>query len=126
MLKSKIFLLGGLLIFAGCAKLAHIDELLTLQDLSIEQDRQVKFVEDQDKSFELLLKAAENNSFEQYSNQNDFLGNFGPPVYTVDVNENGQQLKKWVYRYSTKAFDSQKIYLYFDDTGRLAKWNHIK
>ena len=125
-MSKRIFLLLGALFLTSCAKLAHIDELLTLQDLSIEQDKQIKFVEAQDKKFGLLLSAIENNALDRYPDQKSFLKDFGPPVYVKKITRGNQQLEKWVYRYSTKAFGSEKVYAYFDQSGKLVEWDHIK
>ena len=126
MLKRKIFLWGGLLLLMGCAKLAHIDELLTLQELSIDQDKQAKFVQEQDKKFESLLAAIQSDSFRRYTDQKSFLKDFGPPVTKQTITKENQLLEKWVYRYATKAFNSEKVYVYFDQSGKLMEWEHIK
>ncbi len=114
------------LFLTGCAKLNHLEELLTLQELSIEQDRQIKFVEGQNGNFDRLLKAMEDGSFSQYTEQRDFLNKFGPPVYSREVSKDSQVLVKWVYRYSNQSFDSEKVYLYFDREGKLVDWKHVK
>ncbi len=99
---------------AGCAKLAHLDELLTLKDLSENRDAQDVFVEKQNNNFKKLLAAVNDRSVSSYQNKKDFLKAFGKPILVKQGSQNDQVIEKWLYRYMDKPFGSPKVYAYFD------------
>lgn len=110
---------------AGCVKLEYLDQLLTLKDLSDEQARLGRYVAAQDAGFEALVKAVQDKTLKEGVGQGWVRRKFGDPVYTEGVTEDGQTLQKWVYRYATQAFDSPKVYLYFNQAGALLRWESI-
>ena len=114
-----------LFFFTGCAKLEHLQELLTLKDLSDDRDQQDIYVRNHDESFERLLKAVNNNSLDQFPDKKSFLKTFGKPLLTEQAVLNGQSLEKWLYRYATRSFGSPKVYLYFDQSGKLKHWQYF-
>lgn len=123
-MKRGIFLFVGLIYLTGCAKLQHLDQLLTLKDLSEEQDKLGRHIEQQDQKFELLVQAVKANQLERYPGKRHILKRFGEPVYSRPIERNGQALELWLYRYSTQFFDSEKVYLYFDSSDRLVDWEY--
>jgi len=127
MRKQRVFLFLFYSAFClGCAKLAHLQELLTLKALSLERDQQELDMEKQDKNFDNLLAAVENNSLEQGTHQRKFLGAFGEPILVSQVTGDDQQtLEKWLYRYATRPFGSPKVYVYFDRKEKLVEWEYL-
>ena len=125
---KKIILTGlGLMVLTGCGVLTHMDQLLTLQSMSENQTEQQKFVEAQDKNFEKLLSAIKSESFKSdFPDQKSFEKAFGEPVFAKSTTKNGQNLEEWFYRYAVKFKDSEKVYLYFDASGNLTDFVHIK
>ncbi len=109
----------------GCAKLRHLDQLLTLKDLSDEQDRLERHIQTQDEKFELLVKAVQDGTIVRYKNQKSLRRHFGEPVYTQKITQDGRLLDLWVYRYTTKFFDSPKVQLYLDSSGQLIRWDYL-
>ena len=64
----RLIILFMVIIFSGgCAKLAHLDQLLTLKAVSEEQGSMDAYVEKQDKKFRALLQAVQDKSIEHYS-----------------------------------------------------------
>lgn len=110
---------------SGCAKLAHMQELLTLKAYSEEKDQQVELVRGQDERFQKLIQLAESKGLGPYTTQESFLKEFGAPVLKKSVVKEEQPLEEWLYRYSTEYFDSPKVYLYFDETGALQRWDYL-
>ena len=118
---NKKFLLILVVLFftAGCAKLAHLDQLLILKGMDDEQKQQRRYVEAQDKRFEKIRDAVQNGQIQKFSNQKQIAAKFGQPVYRETTQKDNQDLDLWVYRYTVKYFDSDKVYLYFDKEGKL-------
>ena len=112
--------LGILFLFPmGCAKLQHMDELLTLKGIADEQKRQARYVQEQDQRFEKLRAVVQSGQIKKFSNQKQIASKFGQPIYTKTIEKDSQTLELWIYRYSVKYFDSDKVYLYFDQEGKL-------
>ncbi|HCI44939.1 MAG TPA: hypothetical protein DE315_05355 [Candidatus Omnitrophica bacterium] len=119
-----IVLAMSFLVLAGCAKLQHLDQLLTLKAVSDEQTQMGKEIERQDARFERLVAAVEEGSIGGYKDQKSVTGQFGPPIFTETVQEDGRPLEVWVYRYAARFFDSPKVYLYWDQAGQLVRWEY--
>ena len=121
----RIALLVFLFLSTGCAKLEHLQELLTLKDLSDDRDQQEIYMKNREKSFKILAAALKDNSIERFQNKKAFLTNFGKPLVIRSVVLNQQSLERWLYRYPTRAFGSPKVYLYFDKSGKLQFWQYF-
>ncbi len=124
MRKTNILFLA-LIVLSGCAKVQHLDQLLTLKGLADEQVLMGKYIEEQDQKFELMIGEVEAGTLDQYLNKKKILKTFGDPIHVKHVNKNDQELESWLYRYSTQFFDSEKIYLYFDPDDNLVESEYI-
>ncbi|HLD69506.1 MAG TPA: hypothetical protein VJA17_01965, partial [Candidatus Omnitrophota bacterium] len=83
------------------------------------------YVRNHDESFERLLAAVKNNSLDQFPDKKSFLKAFGKPLLSKQVAWKGWTLQRWLYRYATKSFCSPKVYLYFDQSGKLKDWQYF-
>lgn len=117
-------LLFVVVLLTGCAKLQHLDQLLTLKAVSDEQAQMGKEIERQDARFERLVAAVAEGSIAKYKSQKSVTGQFGSPIFTEKVEEDSQPLEVWVYRYAAKFFDSPKVYLYWNQSGELVRWEY--
>ena len=121
-----IFFCSFAVFLAGCAKLAHLEELLRLKELSDDRDRQDQYREKQDQYFERLLTALKNDSLNRFTDRRSFLQAFGPPIFARSVRHpDGQTTEQWLYRYTTRPFDSPKVYCYFSPDGKLADYRYF-
>ncbi len=105
---------------SGCAKMQHLDQLLTLKGLSDEQAQMGKEIERQDARFERLVAAVEEGSIGKYKDQKNVQDSFGDPIYVTQTDG----LDVWVYRYAVRFFDSPKVYLYWDRSGQMVQWKY--
>ncbi len=111
---------------SGCAKLSNLQELLTLKDLSEDQDRQVKVIERQEGNFQKILKAVEKNDLAQYPGVEEFRNAFGEPVLMQEVRRNGVPLQQWMYCHPTDVLKSSRVYVYFDEDGKRLDWKFVE
>ncbi len=114
-----------LFLLTSCAKLEHLQELLTLKDLSDDRDQQDIYVKNHNESFERLLAAVKSNFLNQFPDKKSFLKKIGKPILIKQVVWNGESLQRWLYRYSNKSLGSAKVYLYFDQAGKLKYWQYF-
>ena len=117
--------LTAVVLLSGCAKLAHMNELLTLKAVSDQQAALDSYVEKQDGKFKLLLAAVEDRSIEKYKRKDAIVRKFGEPVFCENVEHKGEKAEFCLYRYTKKYFNSDKVYFYFDASGKLVDWEHI-
>ena len=126
-MKKIILTVFGAVWFSGCGVLTHWDQLMTLQAMSENQTQQQKYVEAQDKNFKKLLEAIVSENFKaDFPDQESFKKAFGDPVFTEKITKSGQTLEEWLYRFAVKFKDSEKVYLYFDASGNLTDFIHVK
>jgi len=122
----KILVLCLIVMFsAGCAKLANMQELLTLKAYSDEQEGQEEYVKEQDVKFEKLLAVVKSGDIENYFTQTQITKAFGEPVFRREAERDGVAAEVWLYRYAIRFFDSDKVYLYFNEEKKLKDWEHI-
>ena len=121
-MKKIITLIPAFFILTGCAKIAHMQELLTLKRYSQNKDIQAEYVKQQDEKFEKLLAEVDNGRIENYGNQKAIKRSFGDPVFIKDTVKDDQDMEMWLYRYAVRYFDSPKVYLYFNEQGELQDW----
>ncbi len=124
-MKGIFFICLGLTVFMGCAKLEHLDQLLTLKDLSEEGDRLDKYVEAQNRKFDLLVEAIKSEKLRHYSHKNKILKAFGDPVYVEEITKDGQPVERWLYRYAKDFFNGEKVTIYIDENNKLMDWEYI-
>ena len=122
---KKIVIISGCLLLIGCAKVSHLDQLLTLKDLADEQVQLGQYVQEQDQNFELMLEEVKAGTLSRHSNKRNIQRAFGDPVYARNVTEDDQELESWLYRYATQYFGVEKVYLYFDLDGNLVKSEYV-
>ena len=119
---KTILLFSAIIIFSGCAKLAHLQELLTLKAMSDEADKTDKYVKEQDRKFGLLLEAKKDGTIESYKDKKTIVKKFGDPVFCRNETKLNREVEECLYRYAKKFFDSEKIYFYFDSSGQVVTW----
>lgn len=110
-------------LFSSCAKLKHLDQLLTLNDMAKEAERMDQYVEKRDQQFRELLEVVKSGDIKDYSTQKSILRKFGEPILDRNVEHNGKTVQMYMYRYQMEKFGAEKIYLYFDDK-KLIEWEH--
>jgi len=124
--KFNAFVLAPLVIvlcFSGCAKIAHLDELLRLKNYSEEKERQAAYVAERDKQFDVLCQVVQDGTVTRYGNKNAIVKEFGDPIMITPATAD-DPLEIWLYRYQAKFTGSPKVYLFFDGTGQLMSWRY--
>lgn len=101
-----------------------MDQLLTLKALSGEQERMGQEINRRDAQFERLAAQVKAGAIGTYKSRKSVSGEFGPPVYVEKIEKDGRPLEVWVYRYAAQFFDSPKVYLYWDQSGQLVRWEY--
>lgn len=125
-MKKLMITFVSLFLLSGCAKIKHLGPLLVLKDLSEEQEQLNEYVDAQDKKFELLIEEAKSGTLGQYLDKKRILEIFGEPILKKEAGANNPETECWLYRYATRYFGSEKVYLYFNKEEKLVLWKYIE
>jgi hypothetical protein len=106
----------------GCAKLAHLDQLLALKAVSEEQQGIAEYARAKDERFEMMRAMVHSGDIRHYRGREEVLARFGEPVRRIRRDGPDGTAERWIYRRQTGYFSTPKIYLYFDRDGRLRRW----
>ncbi len=109
---------------SGCAKVAHLQELLRIKGYADEKDAQAVVVQRQDERFAKFLQVVKRGETASFADQKSVWLNFGPPIYETQTSVEAVAYQVWMYRYSTQRTGSDKVYLYFDQQGYLKIYDY--
>lgn len=118
------FLIIQLVASAGCSK--KVGGLLMLKDLSNSQEQMAAQISAADERFEKLVFAIHEGRLSTENSKRSIRKAFGEPILREAQTINGSEFEVWLYRYAKQFFGSDKVYLYFDDAGRLDRWQYVK
>lgn len=110
---------GVLMIFGGCAKLSHLDQLLTLKAVSEEQQSLGTYVRLKDERFERLLTKVCSGDFPINRTKAEIAAEFGAPIYVEAREDSSETAERWIYRRQTRYFETPRVSLDFNREGHL-------
>lgn len=121
-----VIVFGVAVCLSGCAKIQHLDQLLTLKAMGEEGERLDKYVKVQDEKFKILVSDFENNRLAKGLPKKSVIKKYGDPIYEKPEVYQGREGNALLYRNAiNKHFDSAKMYLYFDTDGKLWDWQYF-
>ena len=120
--QNNFSLLFVIFFLTGCAKLAHLQELLTLKNYSEEKDRQNKYIEKREQQFDALCRSVKDGTITQRRDRQGVRREFGDPIYIKKTVPREGEV--WLYRYPAQWLGSAKVYLNFAETGVLESWRY--
>ncbi len=115
-----------ILLFSSCSVVKYSQEINTLRSLAASDKKITKYLSSQEDNFKKLLKDYESKDLKEGLSKKTILSRYGDPVleWNISALERGYSYK-FLYRYPTRYFSSDKIYLYFDLNNKLAKIDYI-
>jgi len=119
--KKKISLLLILTVISltGCTKARYLPQLLTLKEYSDEQEAVDNYVDEQDNKFEFLVEEVKSKAAYNFKDEDSFLSVYGEPIFSRMEEEEGIKKKVLLYRKSKEFFGADKVYVFFDEDGKL-------
>lgn len=124
----RVLLLFAAVMLGGCTQiqmLPYLDQVLRLQELGREKDNQHKYVEGVDARFDKLQAQVKSGEVKKYKAEKDVVKAFGPPVLSGSVEQEGRTLKKSLYRYAIFSKGPHKVYVYYDERGRVERFESL-
>jgi len=111
-----------IMLLCGCAKITHLNELLTLKGLADNQKQIETYLQKQERGFTKLNDDIKNDRLTKGELKRYIIAKYSEPVLTKEVDDGGGIKEILLYRHPTKYFKSDRIYLYFDAGHRLVSW----
>ena len=111
-----------IILVSGCATMEHLDELLTLKNVSDNQKDMDIYLKKQIKGFKKLLDDIKNDRLRKGESKNYIISTYYDPILTKQVGELKDIREVLLYRHPTEYFNSDRVYLYINNKGRLAYW----
>lgn len=119
-----LFLCFCSIIGYGCSIMRYGEQLGTLKAIGDSQADMNRYLQQQEKSFNMLLKDVKDGYLKPGASEKNIFSVYGEPVLSREVNNNSSIKKVLLYRHPTEYFSSDKIYLYFDKDSELSYWEH--
>jgi len=108
-------------LFAGCAKLEHMDELLALKSYSDNQDEQKRFLAREEEKFQKLLTDVKTGKLSEGRLKSSIIYSYGKPILTTPIANDPVIKEELMYRHPGQLFGSEKAFLYFDQKQKFIK-----
>ncbi|OQX78858.1 MAG: hypothetical protein B6D56_08195 [Candidatus Omnitrophica bacterium 4484_70.1] len=102
----------------------YVEPLLTLKALSESQQDIQQYLERQEKLFGKLKEDVKNKRLPLNISKQTVVATYGEPVLCKRVSGKILAKEVFLYRHPTRYFSSDRIYLYFDATGKLIYWKY--
>jgi hypothetical protein len=122
-LKLLIIFIYCLVVFMGCAFKENIDGLLALKSIGEAQRNIEQTLARQDRFFNKLLKDIKDGKIKTGMSERAIIDRYGEPVLSRKSPDNAS-VTIFLYRHPTQYFSSNKVYLYFDKSRRLNRWEY--
>lgn len=122
--KLQALLLVLIFIFQGCALFTKAPQLLTLKRLGDNQKQMQRHVDKKKKYLEKLINDLKNKKLKKGTTYKRFIRSYGEPVLEKDV-QKGDLQKRLLYRNPVQYFNTDKVYIYFNQQLELIAWKHI-
>ncbi|MCK9614496.1 MAG: hypothetical protein M0R48_03210 [Candidatus Omnitrophica bacterium] len=111
------------ILLCGCAKIAHLNELLTLKRVGDNQKQIEIYLAKQERGFNKLSDDIKNSRLIKGQLKRSVIAKYSEPVLTKCPGPENAGIKEiLLYRHPTNRLKSDRIYLYFDNASRLVYW----
>jgi len=121
-MKLRFLLISCLIVFtvSGCFFLP--EGLKTLKSVGNSQEKIEAYLSRQAKLFDRLLFDLNRDAFKPGISKRRFIGIYGEPILSKVI----EPLKgtRLLYRHPTEYFKSDRVYFYFDQKGKLVRWEY--
>ncbi|MCF7870146.1 MAG: hypothetical protein K9L69_02795 [Candidatus Omnitrophica bacterium] len=122
----KFFLLiNFIFLFSGCALFTKAPQLLTLKRLGDSQKLMEGDIEKKKKNLAKLINDIRADKLKKGIAYNRFIRLYGEPVLEKSISKDSKE-KRLLYRHPIKYFDTDKVYLYFNQEAKLIAWEYVK
>ncbi|MDE2222431.1 MAG: hypothetical protein KGK03_05095 [Candidatus Omnitrophica bacterium] len=119
---EKAMLAAALLGLCGCNVVNNLQGLSVLGQVAREGDDQKRLIKNNDDHYDKLKQVIARGHINEYKDKSSFVYAFGQPVLKKDLKDGTQ---RWLYRYAIYRTAKDKVYVYFDRSGKMIKWEQL-
>lgn len=113
------------LFFCGCMQmqmLPYLDQVMVLQDFGQDKKAQEDLIKRIDDNFDKMQKTITDGQMGKYKDEKAMIKAFGPPIIAEEEVVEGKVYKQALYRYAIMNKSSARVHIFYDQQGRVAKW----
>ncbi|MFH1772107.1 MAG: hypothetical protein ABH872_04750, partial [Candidatus Omnitrophota bacterium] len=121
-LKAIVIAVLFLFLSQGCALTEKREQINLLKSLGENQNRIQRYVFRQETLFSRLSNDIKNNQLKNGIQKAAIISRYGDPIYCEYIESGMEISQSCLYRHPTKYFSSDMIYLYFDKSQNLSRW----
>ncbi|MBD3264283.1 MAG: hypothetical protein GF375_04185 [Candidatus Omnitrophica bacterium] len=111
-------------LLSGCSLYQKSKALMTLKRLGDSQQQMEKYIEEQEKLFDRLVEDIKEDRLKTGLSIEEVNRLYGDPVLKREAPSSQPFSTILLYRYPTRYFDSDRVYLQFDSSGILVGWEY--
>ena len=126
MLQYASIIFWGMVIFfagSGCTLIRYSDQIGTLRAIDENMRNIAEDISAQEAYVDKLIKDVKNNRLVKGLSRKAVIDKYGKPVIVKQA-DNGTFGQVFLYRHPVNYFTCDKVYLYFDVSGRLLNWKY--
>lgn len=117
-------ILSFILIFSqGCTAVSKLPKLLTLKRLGDSQKHMERYIQTKKQHLAKLIQDIEAGRLNSGLTHQEFIAAYGEPVLYLE-SEPADRGKTLLYRHPTQYFDTDRVYVYFDQDLILDSWDY--
>ena len=109
---------------SGCTVIRYSQQLGTLKALGASQKEIQEYLDKQERLFHQLIEDVKNERLKPGISKESVLKTYGTPILSKEINKEPLIKERLLYRHPTRAFTSDRIYLYFDKSCKLTYWEY--
>jgi hypothetical protein len=106
----------------GCAILEHKEQISVLQGIEKSQKDIDDYMSKQTRGFNMLRYDIDNNRLTAGVSEGYVTAKYGDPVFDKAAEKNTAETRRLFYRDPLDYFSRDRMYLYFDEDGKLTGW----
>jgi hypothetical protein len=106
----------------GCTVLEHKEQISVLQGIEKSRKDIDDYMSEQARGFSMLKHDIDNNRLEAGISERYAIAKYGDPVFKENSEKNTTKTRRLFYRDPLDYFSEDRIYLDFDENGKLTDW----
>ncbi|MCK4809680.1 MAG: hypothetical protein KAS99_01930 [Candidatus Omnitrophica bacterium] len=114
-----------LFVLSGCTAIRYSEQLLTLKAIGKSQREIQQYLDKQERLFYQLTEDIKNKRLKPGISKVKIIRTYGDPILSKAVDNDPSIKERLLYRRPMRAFTSNRIYLYFNNSGKLSYWEYM-
>ncbi len=123
--KRILFFSLFILTISGCTVLRYYHELRTLKIAGASQKEIQDSLDQQTELFYALRQDLKRGGLSAGMLKREIINVYGEPILIKEINGDSLEKHRFLYHHPTQYFSEDRIYLYFDGSDKLVRWEYL-